>query len=264
MKTIYLIGSLRNPRVPEVAAELRKCGFEVFDDWYAAGPEADDKWQEYELFRGHSFSEALQGHAASHVFEYDRFHLNRAHAGVLVYPAGKSAHIEMGYLAGQGKPCFALLEGEPDRSDVMKRFASGGVFTNKKSMINAMYEFDWEPNADIPKVTIMEAAWIAGILEGEGSFVCDSMNGKSRPRPRIAVQMTDEDVMRRLAGLLGARLYGPYKRAHPRKPVWAIGITGPVAIEWMRVLKVYMGARRQAQIADVMSRWSPRDYRRWR
>jgi len=39
---LYLIGSLRNPRVPEVAEILRWNGHLVFDDWYAAGPEADD------------------------------------------------------------------------------------------------------------------------------------------------------------------------------------------------------------------------------
>ena len=39
---LYVIGSLRNPAVPQVAKRLREAGFLVFDDWYAAGPEADD------------------------------------------------------------------------------------------------------------------------------------------------------------------------------------------------------------------------------
>ncbi len=45
---IYLIGSLRNPNIPAIANELRTLGYEVFDDWYAAGPEADDYWKSYE------------------------------------------------------------------------------------------------------------------------------------------------------------------------------------------------------------------------
>ena len=47
---LYLIGSLRNPRVPELAKRLRQDnpGLEVFDDWYSAGIEADDYWKEYE------------------------------------------------------------------------------------------------------------------------------------------------------------------------------------------------------------------------
>ena len=61
MSKIYLIGSLRNPRVPEIAAKLRDAGHVVFDDWFAAGPEADDWWQKYEIARGHNFKEGLAG-----------------------------------------------------------------------------------------------------------------------------------------------------------------------------------------------------------
>src|SRR6478609_6057470 len=43
-KKCYLIGSLRNEFVPTLAARLRGTCPEtiIFDDWYAAGPEADD------------------------------------------------------------------------------------------------------------------------------------------------------------------------------------------------------------------------------
>src|SRR5258706_9150607 len=97
---VYLIGSLRSPRVPKVAEELRAAGYEVFDDWYAAGPEADDYWQRYEQAKGHTYAEALAGYAANHVFNFDRTRLMRADAGVLVLPAGKSGHLELGYLVG--------------------------------------------------------------------------------------------------------------------------------------------------------------------
>lgn len=122
---IYLIGSLRNPTIPLIAGRLRYAGHEVFDDWYAAGPNADDTWRDYEIGRGHSFTEALSGYAAKHVFSFDQEHLNRAHAGVLVMPAGKSGHLELGYLIGQGKPGYILLDNQPERFDVMYRFAKG-------------------------------------------------------------------------------------------------------------------------------------------
>jgi hypothetical protein len=121
---VYVIGSLRNPRVPEVSAMLRDCGLNVFDDWYAAGPEADDYWQKYEIQRGHSFQEALKGHAARHVFNYDKSHLDRCDVAVLVLPAGKSGHLELGYMIGCGKPSFILVEEEPQRFDVMYLFAT--------------------------------------------------------------------------------------------------------------------------------------------
>src|ERR1041385_5062405 len=100
---LYLIGSLRNPAVPALGEALRAHGHEVFDDWYAAGPEADDKWKEYEVSRGRSYREALKGHAAKHVFEFDLHHLNRCDGCVLVLPAGRSGHLEFGFMCGKGK-----------------------------------------------------------------------------------------------------------------------------------------------------------------
>ncbi len=122
---IYLIGSLRNPSVGDVAKQLRDNGHEVFDDWRAAGEEADDKWRDYEKARGHDYQTALNGFAASHVFNFDKFHIDRADVGVLVLPAGKSAHMELGYMIGKGKPGFILLDQDPERFDVMYKFSTG-------------------------------------------------------------------------------------------------------------------------------------------
>lgn len=134
---IYLIGSLRNKLVPEVAAYLRKHGFEVFDDWYAAGPEADDYWQAYEHHRGRPFPEALAGAHAQDVFAFDKRHLDTSRRGVLLLPAGKSGHLELGYLIGQGKPGYILMPGEPERYDIMYNFATG-VFFDLDELISCL------------------------------------------------------------------------------------------------------------------------------
>lgn len=133
---IYLIGSLRNPAIPSIAQEIRAAGFEVFDDWYAAGPEADDKWREYEQGRGRTYIEALGGLAAEHVFSFDRVHLDRADCAVLVLPAGKSGHMELGYIVGSNKPGYILVD-SPDRWDVMYKFATG-VFERLEDLIAAI------------------------------------------------------------------------------------------------------------------------------
>lgn len=135
---IYLIGSLRNPQVPIIANQLRAVGLDVFDDWYAAGPEADDKWRDYERGRGRNFKEALSGYAARSVFEFDHRHLERAAAVVLILPAGKSGHLELGWALGKGKPGFILLD-SPDRWDVMYQFATK-VVTNVPSLIADLQE----------------------------------------------------------------------------------------------------------------------------
>jgi len=118
------MGSLRNPEVPKVAERLREIGWDAFDDWYAAGEKADDAWQAYETGRGRNFEEALDGYAANHVFSYDKHHLDRCSAGVLVLPAGKSGHLELGYLIGCGKPSYILYNQMPDRFDVMYKLAT--------------------------------------------------------------------------------------------------------------------------------------------
>lgn len=120
---IYLIGSLRNPEVPKVANKLREAGFDVFDDWYAAGPEADDKWRDYEKGRGRSYLEALHGAAANNVFQFDRRHIDSSDAVILILPAGKSGHLELGYSLGRGKQGYILLD-DPERWDVMYKFAT--------------------------------------------------------------------------------------------------------------------------------------------
>lgn len=119
---IYLIGSLRNPEVPKIANQLRAAGLEVFDDWYAAGPEADDKWRDYERGRGRSYFEALHGLAAKNVFEFDKRNLSRASSVILVLPAGKSGHLELGWSLGRGVRGYILLD-NPERWDVMYQFA---------------------------------------------------------------------------------------------------------------------------------------------
>lgn len=123
MKSIYLVGSLRNPDIPRIANQMRVIGFNVFDDWFAAGEKADDAWRDYEKARGHTYIEALQGHAAKHVYEFDAQHLRRADIVVLVMPAGRSGHLELGWAAGAGKVTAVVID-DPERWDVMYQFAN--------------------------------------------------------------------------------------------------------------------------------------------
>ena len=123
-KQIYIIGSLRNEKIPHIAKELRKLCFIVFDDWFSPGPEADEFWRKYEQVRGSTYKQALSNFAATHVFEFDKHHIDQSDIGVLIMPAGKSGHLELGYMIGQGKPGFIYFEEEPERWDVMHQFAT--------------------------------------------------------------------------------------------------------------------------------------------
>lgn len=127
MTDIYVIGALKNPKVNEVANALRGEGWDVFDDWMAPGPETDSYWKAYELQRGRTYREALEGPHAKTVFNFDHHYLNEAKCVVLVMPAGRSGFLELGWALGQGKPGYVLLEEDPERWDVMVQFATGVV-----------------------------------------------------------------------------------------------------------------------------------------
>lgn len=129
LKTIYLIGSLRNELVPSIGNLLRSRGFDVFDDWYAASEDADDWLRDYYKDRGFSYKETLNSYAAKHIFEFDKHHLDRADIGLLVMPAGKSGHLELGYMAGQGKPTFVYFPQVPERVDIMYQFCTDVFFS---------------------------------------------------------------------------------------------------------------------------------------
>lgn len=139
MASVYLIGSLRNPAIPKIAAELRAAGHDVYDDWFSPGPEADDHWQAYERQRGRNFAEAVRGWHATHVFMNDKRHLDQCDAAVLVMPAGKSAHLELGYVIGRGQRGYVLLDGEPERFDIMYRFADG-IYYDTAALLVALKE----------------------------------------------------------------------------------------------------------------------------
>ncbi len=171
---IYLIGSLRNPCIPEVAARLRQDGYDVFEEWWSAGPGADDHWQAHAQSRGMTYKEALASPHAQNVFEFDKKWLTAADAVVLVSPAGRSGHLELGWALGQGKPGFVLLA--PDTA------------------------------ANLPT----EWRWLAGLYEGEGSI---TKNGTGGTGVKLQLNSTDKEIVERAQLVAGAGyVYGPYKQ----------------------------------------------------
>lgn len=139
---IYLIGALKNKKIPLIANEIRELGFEVFDDWFSPGPEADDFWREYEKTKTSSYKQALKGWAAKHIFEFDKYHLDRADIAILVMPAGKSGHLELGYSVGRGKITYVLFDEEPERWDIMYQFTND-VFFDLEELKSELKKITW-------------------------------------------------------------------------------------------------------------------------
>lgn len=246
--SLYVIGSLRNANIPKIANYLREGGYDVFDNWYAAGERADDAWKDYERGRGNDYAKALANHSAQHVYSFDRFHLNRAHAAVLVLPAGRSGHLEAGW-ASASKPVFMLLDtdGEPERLDVMTQFLEG-VYANQGELAEALSEYNWPKLPEIPFATVGDVQWLSGLWEGDGTFCI------SGPTPRMVLQMTDKDVVERAASIIGSKVWQTSVTKRHKK-VWVCGSAGLKAVELMRIVKPYMGKRRQQQIVDTVTAW---------
>jgi hypothetical protein len=137
MKSIYIIGALKNRTIPRLANEIEKLGIEAFDSWQSPGPDADVYLKKYERLRGRNHLQAMKGYAALHIFEFDRLHLDRCDAAVLVMPAGKSGHLELGYTIGKGKPGFILFDKEPAKYDIMHLFATD-IFYSTTDLLKAL------------------------------------------------------------------------------------------------------------------------------
>lgn len=93
-----------------------------------------------------------------------------------------------------------------------------------------------------------ELGWLAGIMEGEGSFY--TIANRGRRYFRLSIESTDEDVITRVASLIGARCDGPLTRKDrpENKPRWRCSLLGKGAINVALALRPHMSRRRQTQI----------------
>lgn len=124
---LYVASSWRNPRLDGVFAGLRAAGFECYDfratnrsfNWAQIDPSWD---RANPVLSAADNQRALRAPVALEAFANDHGGLDWADAGVLVMPCGRSAHLEAGYLLGQGKPVFILLA-DDERPDLMHLLA---------------------------------------------------------------------------------------------------------------------------------------------
>jgi len=108
----------------------------------------------------------------------------------------------------------------------------------------------------------LDVYWLAGLLEGEGSFMAGPPSAPNQPR--ITVAMTDEDIIARVAEMLGVSVI-PIKAGNPQhKQVFAARKVGAGAVEWMCTLRPHMGIRRRAQIDKALDSYDPGKRRRQR
>lgn len=106
----------------------------------------------------------------------------------------------------------------------------------------------------------LDRYWLAGLLEGEGTFMAGP---PSRPRqPVVALVMTDLDVVQRTARLWDRAVVVVRPRSARHKVAYATRVRGAAADAWMRGLYPLLGARRRKQVDAALA--APVAALRWR
>ena len=107
-RRIYLASSWRNPHQPQMVAALRTEGHSVYDFRNPAHgvsgfawSDIDPNWEKWTIAE---YRHALGHPVAERGFAYDLGAMEWADTFILVLPCGRSAHLELGWATGRGKP----------------------------------------------------------------------------------------------------------------------------------------------------------------
>lgn len=110
---IYVASSWRNLIQPIVVQSLKAEGYDVYDfrnpipgDKGFSWSQIDEKYKQWDTV---AYTEALRTEIAQRGFDFDNAALHKCDVVVLVLPCGRSAHLEAGYAAGQGKHVIVLI-----------------------------------------------------------------------------------------------------------------------------------------------------------
>lgn len=129
-RRIYLASSWRNPHQPAVLAALRAAGHEVYDFRNPAPGNTGFAWSEVSRdwlgWTPEEFAVQLRTHPiAAKGFSFDKAALEWCDTCILALPCGRSAHLELGYAAGQGKDTYVLLHEDKFEPELMYLLNTG-------------------------------------------------------------------------------------------------------------------------------------------
>jgi hypothetical protein len=133
MKRIYVASSWKNMIQPQVVAELRAAGHEVYDFKNPPG-RTGFSWKDVGAPQGHlptvpEYRAMLAHPLAAQGFLSDKRAMEWADACVLVLPCGRSAHLEAGWMAGANKRTIVLTRDfeEPELMALLAQHICGDM-----------------------------------------------------------------------------------------------------------------------------------------
>lgn len=140
-RKIYVASSWRCADHPRVVQLLRDAGHEVYDFRNPAPGNTGFAWSTIDPnwlgWEPQAFADLLQHPVAQAGFALDKAALDWCDTCVLVLPCGRSAHLEAGYTAGQGKETLFYLS--PDRFEPELMYLLGdGCVTTDDALLRAL------------------------------------------------------------------------------------------------------------------------------
>lgn len=131
---------------------------------------------------------------------------------------------------------------------------SGGLFSDRaRTYVLLMRLFGRSPALGHDAEAQIQLAWLAGLLEAEGSFLRPT---PSEPRfPSVACQMTDRDVVEQVGSLFGTAVMRIPRNG--RRTMYATRIKGSRAVVLMRDLAPAMSRHRRRAITAALGSYVP-------
>jgi len=103
-------------------------------------------------------------------------------------------------------------------------------------------------------LSVVDIAWVAGLLEGEGCFSIG--NKKYLNSGVIAIASTDYDTVFRFKSITKTSNQIQTKKSTKYwKTCYKVTISGNRAIQWMMTIYPLMGIRRKVVIKHLLDRW---------
>jgi hypothetical protein len=168
-RKIYVASSWRNEAYSDVVKALREDDHAVFDFRNPVAGNAGFQWEqidrEWKNWDLKKYVHCLETHpTAAAAFKLDEDALHWCDTLVLVLPCGRSAHLEAGFAAGQGKTVVVMLsEDEPPQFELMYLLCSGvgGVrfVTNTVQLCTALRDCCTKSNNNFRIRNLAERAW---------------------------------------------------------------------------------------------------------
>ena len=142
VRKVYVASSWRNADQPRIIELVRGAGHQIYD---FRNPSADDTgfhwshidlaWQSWSLI---AYIRRLTNHPlAARGYRNDIDALNWCDTCVLLLPCGRSAHLEAGYAAGQGKRLIIYLSRDRFEPELMY-LMSDGLVTSDGALLDAI------------------------------------------------------------------------------------------------------------------------------